>query len=310
MQSRPTPPTLDFEGVSKTYQSLWRRVDALRELHLSLRPGEIVGLVGPNGAGKSTLMELALGYLRPSSGRVQAFGRPAGEPETRRRIGWMPDNPLFPRGASARRLLERSLGDRGLEIHPRCGQLLEHVGLDGDADRPVLGFSRGMKQRCLLALALGHEPELLLLDEPTLGMDPLGVRLVREALLAHRDEGGSALVSSHQLSELTLTCDRVLFVSKGRVETEVELRGEERRASVCLRVDDAARAHELLGSDSAPAVGRSGHEGDSLTVMLAGEDEVPELVSYLAATGVRIHEITRESVDLERVFLEIEGGAA
>lgn len=212
---------LEFDNIDKRYRGFPSRQErwALRGFSLAVEPGEIVGFLGPNGAGKTTAIHIALGLARATSGGGSLLGKAFGDKRARRHIGFLSENPAFYH-RSARQVLKfcgALNGMREPELSRRADALLESVGLTADASRNIGKFSRGMLQRVGLAQALINDPELLILDEPTSALDPISRLQVREALLSTRRQGKSVFLSSHQLSEIELVCDRVFFIRHGRV---------------------------------------------------------------------------------------------
>jgi len=211
---------LEFEAVSKLYRSFLREERwALRDFSLRVEVGEIVGFLGPNGAGKTTAIHIALGLARPTSGHGTLLGRKFGTVSVRRNLGFLSESPAFYH-QSAREVLKLCGALNGIqdpELSQRSNDLLASVGLSEDANRNIGKFSRGMLQRVGIAQALINDPALLILDEPTSALDPLSRLKVRELLLQSREQGKTIFLSSHQLSEVELICDRVVFVQKGRV---------------------------------------------------------------------------------------------
>jgi ABC-2 type transport system ATP-binding protein len=214
---RPTgeKPLLVFHQVSKWYGA----VIGLNEVTFELAPG-ITGLVGPNGAGKSTLMKLATGQLRPNLGRVTIRGIPTWHASARRHLGYCPEADTFYEEMSGRQFVQtmaRLFGYRKAEAEARTEGALKRVGMVKRAERRLRGYSKGMRQRIKLAQALVHDPDLLVLDEPLNGVDPLG-RLELDRLFRElADQGKSLLISSHQLEELERLTDRVIVVARGKV---------------------------------------------------------------------------------------------
>lgn len=196
---------------------------ALDELSFAVPHGEIFGLLGPNGAGKSTTLKLLMDLLRPTSGHAALFGRDVRDPQSRRRVGFMPEQPYFYDHLSANELVQYFAGLSGLKGVDRtlkADAALERTGISGDdRRRPLRQFSKGMMQRVGLAQAIVHEPELIVLDEPMSGLDPIGRRDVREMILALRDEGRTILFSSHILSDAEQLCSRVGIMACGRLAT-------------------------------------------------------------------------------------------
>lgn len=219
---KPALATAEFLHVSKTYQRLFGRhqVPAVHDATLSLRRGEVFGLLGPNRAGKTTLVKMLLSLCRPTSGEVRRLGRPAADRSTLARVGYVHENHAFPRYLSATTLLEYygALSLAGHEdLRRRVPELLARVGLADRCREPIARFSKGMLQRLGVAQALLTEPELLVLDEPTEGLDLDGRQMLRGVVAEVRDRGGSVLLISHVLPEVEQLCDRVGVLVGGRL---------------------------------------------------------------------------------------------
>jgi ABC-2 type transport system ATP-binding protein len=211
-----------FENVSKIYRIGWgtRRVTALDRVSLRVHAGEVLGLVGPNRSGKTTLVKVLLSICRLTSGRVQRLGGPLSDRATLADIGYVHENPSFPSYLTARQLLEgygRLTGVSRGDIHRRASELLERVGLDDRCREAIASFSKGMLQRLALAQALVNDPKLLVLDEPSEGMDLLARRLLDEVIRRRREMGYSVILVSHSLSEVGRLCDRVAVLRDGKV---------------------------------------------------------------------------------------------
>jgi len=218
--NEPMAPVLEFDRVTKEYRGFWgRRFRALGEFSLQVQPGEIFGFLGPNGAGKTTAIHLAMGFMRPSSGKGTLLGAPFGQAAARRRVGFLPENvALYPRRAEQLvRFYGGINGMKSQELRKRAGQVVEMVGLQDDIRRNVSRFSRGMLQRMGLAQALVNDPALLILDEPTSALDPVARVNVRELLVQARAAGKTIFLSSHLLSEIELLCDRVAVLHRGKL---------------------------------------------------------------------------------------------
>jgi ABC-2 type transport system ATP-binding protein len=215
---------LRFREVEKTFRAGWRRrVPALRGVSFAVGAGEILALLGHNGAGKTTLMKLALGLLRPTAGGGELLGRPLGDREARRRVGFQPEQPyLYPFltvGETLRLLGELSLL-RGPLLRRRIEGAIEACGLTGMVDRQVRRLSRGWQQRVTLASALLPDPRLLLLDEPLGGLDPEARLALKTLILRLRGEGRTVVVNSHILPDVEKLADRVVLLQRGRVIAE------------------------------------------------------------------------------------------
>ena len=204
-----------IDGVSRAFGS----VKAVDGLSLSLAPGEIVGFLGTNGAGKTTTIKMITGLLRPDAGEVSVFGGDPSDPTVRARIGYMPEVATYYPYLNARELLAFYGGICGLDakaVRERTDSLLESVGLADAAKRPLRTYSKGMLQRAGIAQALLNDPDLLVLDEPFTGLDPLARIHFRELLRSLREKGKAVFFSSHELGETELLCDRVAIMKKGR----------------------------------------------------------------------------------------------
>ncbi|MEM6822829.1 MAG: ABC transporter ATP-binding protein [Verrucomicrobiota bacterium] len=212
---------VSVRGLTKRFKLNWRRgwLLALDKLDLEVKPGEIFGLLGPNGSGKSTTMKLLLGILRPTEGEAKIFGEPAGSMKARQNIGFLPENPYFPTFLTGREVLfyyGRLSGLDHIEIKHRSKELLGLVSLEKAADRPLRTYSKGMLQRIGLAQALLHNPDLIFLDEPTAGVDPIGSRQMRDLMLKLKEEGKTIVFSSHLLEQVEEISDRVAILHQGQ----------------------------------------------------------------------------------------------
>jgi len=210
---------LDLDRVTKTYGGR-RRVRALRGVSMRVEPGQIFGLLGPNGAGKSTLVKILLGIVRPSNCEGTMLGAPIGHKPTLARVGYLPEHVRFPEHLTGRQALHyigRLLNVPARDRKRRANELLDRVGLSDRAKSRVGAYSKGMKQRLGIAQALIGDPDLVFLDEPTDGVDPMGRRHIREMLLQMRDEGKTVVVNSHLLGEVESVTDRVAILVNGLV---------------------------------------------------------------------------------------------
>lgn len=289
---------LTATGLTKTYGT----VKALDALTLEVPEGGVHGVLGPNGAGKSTLFRIWLGMVRPTSGSATVLGGPPGAP---RRIGSMIETPRFHPFLTARDTLRMLSIAGGLKGEPReIDALLDRVGLSGAAGRKVKGFSVGMHQRLGVAAALLGRPGLVILDEPTSGMDPMGINEMRALIrsLADRD-GVTVVLASHQLHEVQKICDRVAILNHGRLAAEgkvSELIGGAGGERLRLQVADSVRVAALIGAGAEA-------QGDAVLVSL-GRAEAPALIRRLAAEGVDLFEARWVGADLEAVFMQETGG--
>jgi ABC-2 type transport system ATP-binding protein len=306
---------IEASGLSKVYTARFgsRRITALGGIDLSVEQGQVFGLLGPNGAGKTTTVKILLGLTRPTAGRASLLGRTASDPESRRRVGYLPEGHRFPGYLTARQTLTifgRMSGMETRDLRRRAPELLERVGLAEWADVRVKKFSKGMTQRLGLAAALVHDPEVLLLDEPTDGVDPVGRREIRDLLQEEAKRGKTVLLNSHLLSEIERTCDRVAVLRGGKVAAAGRI--EDLTASgsryklVATGVDDALLAAFRETGASVERV--NGH----LDLSAKDLDHVNALVDRLRAAGGKLQELTPVRSSLEDVFVDLvrEGESA
>ena len=215
-------PALEARGLGKVYRTgfLMRRIEALADLDLTVEPGEVFGFVGPNGAGKTTTIKIFAGLQRATSGEARIFGVGHRDPESRRRLGFLPERPYFYQHLSAREAL-RFYGELcevpARQRERRAEELLERVDLVRFADVPLRKYSKGMLQRVGLCQALLHDPDLVILDEPMSGLDPMGRALVAELIREEQAAGKTVFFSSHILHDVEVLCDRVAILIKGRL---------------------------------------------------------------------------------------------
>jgi len=211
------------EGLSKVYRDFWGRqkVHALVGLTLALERGEIFGLLGPNGSGKSTTIKLLLGLIFPTAGRVRVLGLKPGTPAVNQRLGYLPEESYLHRFLTGEETIDfygRLFGLNRRERRRRTAELLDRVGLDTRSRaRQLREYSKGMSRRIGLAQALVNDPELLLLDEPTTGLDPIGTREMKDLILRLKGEGKTVLLSSHLLADVRDVCDRIGILARGQL---------------------------------------------------------------------------------------------
>ena len=233
-------PALALQSVTKTYPN---GVVALDRLAMSVPRGTVFGLLGPNGAGKSTLLTVLMTLVHPDECRGTMLGQPLGNTKALRRTGYLPENPAWPHHLSAEGILDlaaRLCGVNAVERRRRVGDMLELTGLQAwRRDRPAV-YSKGMRQRLGLGYALMGDPDLIFLDEPTDGVDPIGRKEMREIIVRLREMGKTVFINSHVLGELETMCDSVAIVSRGRVVrqgTMEELTAESMRYEMCIDGD-------------------------------------------------------------------------
>lgn len=292
---------VDVRGVGKVYGTK----TVLDDVSMTVRPGEVVGLVGPNGAGKTTLIRILSGMSHPSRGEGTVLGRDITSTSGRVPfMGLMVERPMFIETLSARRNLELLFGIRGAVDRSTAHDVLKRVGLDPDEGKAVRTFSLGMRQRLSLAQAIGEQPSLVVLDEPTNGLDPQGIiemrSLVRE--LADRD-GMGVLLTSHLLAEVGAVCDRVVLIHKGRAQRVFSPHDADSRMVMVLEVASPGDIERVAAVDALEIVGSDG----PLRVRVRVRERVPDAVRQLVHAGVDIEAIHRDGNGLERAYMETVG---
>ena len=272
---------IETRNLNKIYRDFWgrKKVHALKSLDIEVRRGEIFGLLGPNGSGKSTTIKLILGLLFPTSGRVLVFDKDASETQKNERIGYLPEESYLYRFLNAEetldfygRLFNMSAADR----KRRVNELIQMVGLQAARQRQLREYSKGMARRVGLAQALINDPDLVLLDEPTTGLDPIGTREMKDLILALRDQGKTVLLCSHQLADVQDVCDRVAILHQGELK-------ELGRVSDLLKVQDITEVH---------ARGLS-------------EEAKREIAEVIRRHGAELQSIDNPTATMEDLFLNI-----
>ncbi|HPF32565.1 MAG TPA: ABC transporter ATP-binding protein [Candidatus Sabulitectum sp.] len=264
-------------------------VHAVSQISFEVRPGEIVGFIGHNGAGKTTTIKCALGLLKPSGGRVSLWGLPPASAAARKRIGYVPENPDYERTFTPMEYMTMFASMRGLDGDEKdWTALLERVGLKGWERTAIRQFSKGMQQRMSLALALQSKPELLVMDEPTGGLDPVARKEFRDIILEENRRGAGIFLSSHILSEVETVCHRAVMLSRGMLIAQGSM-------------------DELLGSERTFRLTAENDSGDSV------ELEVPESalqakIDKAREKGLKITRVEQKMKTLEEVYIAVSGG--
>ena len=300
---------IQTDGLTKRYG----RILAVDGLSLNVPRGRIYGLLGPNGSGKTTLMSMLLGLVRPTAGNFTLFGSPpdgGGLERQLHRIGAIIETPTFYPYLSGRNNLAYFQGISGRGQNDELDDLLDRVGLGGRGGDKFQTYSLGMKQRLGLAYSLLGDPELLVLDEPTNGMDPAGMAEVRDLIRSLSDGGRTVILSSHLLHEVELVCDSLAILSHGRLIAEgdvTELLQERGQAQVRLRTTDNAKARQILTAlswvDSVSA-------DNGYLVAGVESDRSWELTAALSRNEVYVAEMAPSQMSLEQYFLEVTDEAA
>lgn len=248
-------------------------VVAVDNLSFRVEAGEVYGLIGPNGSGKSTTMKVVLGLMAASKGEAKVFGLDSGDIRARNEIGFLPENPYFYKhltGAETLKFYGKLCGIRGKKLKARVAELLEIVGLEDAAKRRLGGYSKGMLQRIGLAQSLVQNPRLVILDEPTAGVDPVGSREIRDLILRLKEEGYTVFLCSHLLEQVQEVCDRIGIIFEGRMRREgklEELIKIEKQTAMTLEnasPELLAKIEDLVASEEGASIVETGHPRTTL----------------------------------------------
>jgi ABC-2 type transport system ATP-binding protein len=302
----PAPaPAIETDGLRKVYGA---KV-AVDSLTLTVPRGEVFGYLGPNGAGKTTSVKMLLGLVAPTAGQARLLGRPLGDVEAKRRIGFLPEQFRFHEWLKAREFLDfhgQLYGMPAAERRRRIPEALALVGLEARANDRLRTFSKGMLQRIGLAQALLNDPELVFLDEPTSALDPLGRRDVRDIIRGLKARGVTVFLNSHLLTEVEMVCDRVAFVHQGRVahlSPIDDLLNTDLAVDLALGPYDRALLRRLEQYCQITAA-----EAGLLSIAVEHREAIPPIIDLLTAAGVRIYAVTPRRRSLEDVFIAIVEG--
>jgi ABC-2 type transport system ATP-binding protein len=273
------------QGLTKIFPVPFRPtrgVVAVKDLSFRIESGEVYGLLGPNGSGKSTTLKIILGLASPTRGRTEIFGRDSRLVESREAVGFLPENPYFYKyltGEETLRFFGRLCGMTGATLKNRVNDLLDLVGLNKARDRRLGTYSKGMLQRIGLAQALIHDPRLVVLDEPTAGVDPVGSREIRDLIMDLKRRGITVLLSSHLLAQAQEICDRICILADGVLVREGHLQ-------------------ELIAIENQT----------ELVIADASDELVREIESFISRSNAKLLERRKSTTTLERLFLESTGG--
>jgi ABC-2 type transport system ATP-binding protein len=273
-------PAVAVCGLTKVFPVPFHRqsIVAVKDLNLRIEPGEVYGLLGPNGSGKSTTLKIILGLVSPTRGRTEIFGRDSRLVESREAVGFLPENPYFYKyltGNETLRFFGRLSGLRGAALKNRINELLDLVGLSKARNRRLGTYSKGMLQRIGLAQALIHDPRLVVLDEPTAGVDPAGSRDIRDLILDLKRRGITVLLSSHLLAQAQEICDRVGILADGVLVRE-------------------GRLQELIAIENQT----------EFVITDASDELIREIESAVSRSKAKLIERRKSTTTLERLFLE------
>jgi ABC-2 type transport system ATP-binding protein len=295
------------ESLHKVFRQgfFMRRVVAVRGVSFEVDPGDIFGFLGPNGAGKTTTIKMLTGLIRPTSGRARVFGQDVESPRARERVGFLPENPYVYPYLSPTEFVELCARLSGLSARAaraRTRSVLDRVGVAYASERQVRRLSKGMLQRTGLAAALVADPELLILDEPMSGLDPVGRKEVRDLIFDERKAGRTIFFSTHILSDVETLCDRVSILRRGEVVVSGRLgdllKREVRRTDITLQRAPAALVERLTGA---------GHSirrlGEHIVVEIEGSANVPDVLRLALESGADVSEVIPRHETLEDLFV-------
>ncbi|WP_058367629.1 ABC transporter ATP-binding protein [Haloparvum sedimenti] len=299
---------IELSGVTKRFGD----VTAVNDLDLTVEEGEVFGFLGPNGAGKSTTINMILDFVRPTAGEVRVLDRDAQAESVaiRRRIGVLPEGFSVYERLTGRQHVEFAIESKELDVDP--DPVLDRVGLLDDADRKAGGYSKGMAQRLALAMALVGEPELLILDEPSSGLDPAGAKEMREIVREEADRGATVFFSSHVLGQVEAVCDRVGILRAGELVAEDSIEGlrETVGSGETLRVSvDGASEEDLAAVRALEGVRGAATDGTTVTVDCESGAKTA-VIGALEDAGVTVTDFTTTEASLEDLFLAYTEGAA
>jgi ABC-2 type transport system ATP-binding protein len=303
----PDPLVLSVDRLAKTFTKPFtgKKVQAVREVSFEVREGEVFGFLGPNGAGKTTTIKMLTGLIRATSGAATIFGEAIPSPKAMTRVGFLPENPYVYPYLSPREfvtLCARLSGVSGKGLSEKVFAVLERVGIGYAADRAVRALSKGMLQRVGLAAALVHSPELLILDEPMSGLDPMGRKEVRDIIVEEAKAGRTVFFSTHILGDVETLCDRVCILKKGEVVVSGALRELLDTGGHGSEVTLTGVSAELRGELDALGV-KMRDVGGACVVDALGHDQTQSLLAKAVARGASIDAVTPKRETLEAIFV-------
>ncbi|MEO0077578.1 MAG: ABC transporter ATP-binding protein [candidate division WOR-3 bacterium] len=301
-------PAIEVVRLSKSYRTGFRmkRTEALTDLSLTVDRGEVFGFLGPNGAGKTTTIKILMGLTRPGGGTARILGRPPQDYRVRSRVGFLPESPYFYEYLTAFEFLAMAAqlsGVPGAEVSSRTRAMLQMVRMEHSAGKQMRQFSRGMLQRIGVAQALIHDPELVVLDEPMGGLDPVGRREFRDIIADLRDRGKTVFFSTHILADVEMVCDRVGIISNGRmvqVGRLDEILSEEVDA-IEVTVTGASGKYRKAFERVAE---RSMQSGEALLLTLRTEEDVERVMAIAREAGARVKAVVPRRRTLEDHFMD------
>jgi ABC-2 type transport system ATP-binding protein len=301
---------LETQGLSKVYKSLRGRIRALEPIDLKVESGCIFGLLGANGAGKSTFVKTVLTICRATTGTAMILGRDSRDPEARRQVGYLPEGTAFPRYLTGRGVCEyfgKLLGLSGSRLKSEVDAKLKIVGMEGWADKRVTKYSKGMKQRIGLAQAMLGDPQLIMLDEPTDGVDPTGRHEIRDVIRELGSKGVTVFLNSHLLAEVEAVCDEIAIMYRGRLLR----RGPVKQITDEMSIRDGLMQFRFrtgeLPAPLPPGFERTRPDDGGIIVSVRDREEIPGLIDALRRENVPVYEVMQYHASLEEAFLQIMG---
>ena len=300
---------IETKKLTKTYKSRQLGlINVVDQLDLYVEEGEIFGFLGPNGAGKTTTIKMLLGIIYPSLGEGYVLGRELGDMDIHRVISYLPERPYYYEHMTGMELLQVYDSLFGNKDKAKCQRLLERVNLAGDASKTISQYSKGMQQRVGLAQSLLNDPKLLFLDEPTGGLDPIAHREIRDLILNFRDEGRTVFISSHELSEVELICDRVAIIHKGVIRRQGKLTELLKGARVEVIADHLTRefSEGVKMKDATVSFA-----DDRLIVDMSEEEDLNSLLDSIRSAKGSVISVVPRRKRLEDLFVQtVREGAA
>lgn len=295
-----------LESVAKTFRVglMRRKVRAVDSVSFGVNEGEVFGVVGPNGAGKTTTIKMLTGLVRPDFGTIKVFGKSVDSADTKRIVGYLPENPYFYEHLRVEELLRfygQLFGISQTILNQRIPSLIELVGLSDALDRRLSKFSKGMRQRAGIAQALINDPKLVILDEPQTGLDPFGRRDVRNLILDLKREGKTVIFSSHILPDVEAVCDRVVLMKAGSVLSV---------GSLQELTGDRVKAYEVIATGvlNVPAyVSNYQVQAGAHIMEVDNESHLNECIQLLISSGSQIVSVSSRKVDLEDILVKSNG---
>jgi len=299
-------PIISITNLTKVYKlKRGGRKTAVDSLTFEVRPGEIFGFLGPNGAGKTTTIKMLLGFIQPTAGSAEISGISVENPQARINVGYLPEQPYFYKFMTPREIVAMHSSLAGVPRQDRRAQIeqvIELVGLGELASTPISKLSKGQVQRVGLAQSLVGNPQVLILDEPASGLDPLGRRQIRDLLISQRETGKTIFLSSHLLSEIETVCDRVAVLAKGKLMA-IGTPEEIKQGGTRTTVTTTELTPEIMSEIKAAGGTTRRIEGE--TVITINTDEVFTVIDSLRKAGLPLLAVTPEQESLEEAFLRL-----